>query len=227
MVSGKRLRVSDTAKTRKGTGLLVAADRREFAGVLKRLAAKQLDWPLEFSAAVEKDGRRWILTAHGPGGLAARAAEISLDREPNIDLLISTGLCGALDPTLEIGDIVEETMTVDHVVVSAAEKRALRSTGARAVDMESGLLREIAARRGIRFRQLRSVSDTAQEDLPLDFNLYRDREGRFARGRIARAALARPSSIPGMIRLERNCRRASEMLGFHFVQGGHLAGCSA
>ena len=61
---------------------------------------------------------------------------------------------------------------------------------------------------------VRSVSDTAQEDMPLDLNQYRDSAGRFSRSRILAAALARPRTvIPGLLRLDRNCRIASESLG--------------
>jgi hypothetical protein len=58
------------------------------------------------------------------------------------------------------------------------------------------------------------VSDVAGEDLPLDFNRYRDADGRFNRARIALAAMGRPFSVlPGLLRLDRNCRRAAERLG--------------
>ena len=60
---------------------------------------------------------------------------------------------------------------------------------------------------------MKVVSDTASEDLPLDFNRCRDREGRFSRLRIMLAALTRPSAISGLVRLDRNCRAAADKLG--------------
>jgi hypothetical protein len=68
---------------------------------------------------------------------------------------------------------------------------------------------------------VRAVSDVAAEDMPLDFNLYRDASGRFSRARIALAAFQRPfAAIPALMRLDRNCRIASESLGEFFVNRG-------
>lgn len=52
--------------------------------------------------------------------------------------------------------------------------------------------------------------------MPLDFNLYRTAEGRFKRGAIARAALAKPFRISGLLRLRRQARIASMRLGEFF-----------
>ena len=38
-------------------------------------------------------------------------------------------------------------------------------------------MKQIAAEWGVPFYCVRAVSDTASEDMPLDFNLYRDSEG--------------------------------------------------
>ena len=143
--------------------------------------------------------------------------------------MISVGFCGALDPALRIGDIVVtgefreggdapfvsgEVWSQDRVAVTAEEKRELRrTTGAAVVEMESAAVAAKAREWGVPFRQVRAVSDAAGDDLPLDFNRYRDSEGRFSRVRIGFAALARPLAIPGLIRLDRNCRVASESLG--------------
>ena len=104
---------------------------------------------------------------------------------------------------------------MDRVAVTAAEKHELRRrTGAAAVDMESAAILQRARECNLPFTAVRAVSDTADQDLPLDFNLYRDARGRFSRGRIALAALRRPfAAIPGLARLDRDCRRAAEPLG--------------
>ena len=84
--------------------------------------------------------------------------------------------------------------------------------------MESAAVARKAAEWGVPFRCVRAVSDTAAEDMPLDFNLYRDADGRFSRTRIALAALARPfTAIPALLRLDRNCRIAAESLGDFFA----------
>jgi adenosylhomocysteine nucleosidase len=112
-----------------------------------------------------------------------------------------------------------EILSVDRVAVTAAEKRALRErTGAAAVEMEAAAVEAKAREWGVAFRCVKVVSDVAVEDMPLDFNLYRDAGGRFSRGRIALAAMARPFSVmPRLLRLDQNCRTAAERLGEFFA----------
>jgi hypothetical protein len=102
-----------------------------------------------------------------------------------------------------------------YVAVTAEEKRALREeTGAIAVDMEAEAVRDRAAALGVPYACIRVVSDTAGENLPLDFNRYRDAEGRFSRTRIAFAAMARPFSVmPAILEFDRRCQQASLALG--------------
>jgi adenosylhomocysteine nucleosidase len=203
--------------TRK-TWLLAAAERREFDGILKRFGdgEKRADIRAEFAREISAHGDRWLLIANGPG---AASVDEGLKIRMEVDGMISTGFCGALDPALRVGDIVHEVLTLDRVAVTAAEKRELREkTQARAVDMESAAIGRKAAEWGVSFRVIRAVSDTAGEDMPLDFNSYRDAEGRFSRTRIALAALARPfAAVPGLLRLDRNCRVAAESIGEFFA----------
>ena len=210
------------------TWLLVAAERRELEGVLHRLeAAKKLEWPgARFARATEWKGDRWWMVASGPG---PRLVERALGEKKNVNGIISTGFCGALDPALQVGDIVVwgdavaseapfvrgEIFSADRVAVTAAEKRALRNrTGAAAVEMEAAAVKNKAAEWGVPFMCIRVVSDTATDDLPLDFNRFRNADGNFSRTRIALAAMARPfSAMPGLMELDRNCRRAAQALG--------------
>src|SRR5258706_644925 len=195
------------------TWLLAAAERREFDGILRRCGASQrLTWPeAQFAREVEWRGDRWILIANGPG---PRLVERALGNKIEVDAIISTGLCGALDPTLRVGDIVrggpDVVFSTDRVAATAAEKRALfERTGARAVEMESAAVRAKAAEWGVKYDCIRVVSDTADEDMPLDFNRYRDAAGRFLRTPIALAAVAHPFLVmPPPTRLDRHCRVA-------------------
>jgi adenosylhomocysteine nucleosidase len=160
--------------------------------------------------------------------------ERALEKRMEVSGMISTGFCGALDPALQVGDIVVcgqppaapsspftsgEVVSADRVAVTALEKGALRArTGAIAVDMEAASVARKATQWGVPFYCIRAVSDTAFEDLPLDFNLYRDSEGRFGRTRIALAALMRPfTAVPGLLRLDHNCRVAAKALGDFFA----------
>lgn len=168
----------------------------------------------------------WTQLASGPGSnLVAEA----LRERKKVDGIVSVGFCGALDPALQIGDIVApdgevqsarpfvlgEIVTLDRVAVTAAEKRSLRErTGAVAVEMEAATVAAKAREWGVQFRCVKVVSDTARQDMPLDFNRYRDAAGRFSRSRIGLAALRRPlTAIPALLALDRNCRIAAEKLG--------------
>lgn len=230
---------------RKGPIVAVAADSNEFAGLLRHASTiESMEWGIEYARRAEIHGESWILAADGPGpALAARAAmAASGDRTPRA--MISTGFCGGLDPALRLGDVfVASTVRdLDHdrsfdalpvsggtghaagelasqnrVASTAREKAELRRGGASAVEMEAAAVAAVAERRHAPFYCVRVVSDSANEDMPLDFNRLRDRNGRFSRGRIACAALLRPWSIAGLVRLANNCRKAANYLGDFLV----------
>lgn len=216
------------------TWLVIAAERRELDGILRRSGeGHKLDWPAEYADDVQWKGDRWLLIANGPGtGLVEEA----LTEKRDVSGIVSTGFCGALDPALRVGDIVidgaftlpreagptsrvSKILSLDRVAVTSREKLALhQKTGAAAVEMEAAAVSRKAAEWGVPFYSIRAVSDTAGEDMPLDFNLYRDAQGRFSRSRIARAALARPfAAIPALLRLNRHCQMAAESLGDFFA----------
>ena len=149
-------------------------------------------------------------------GAAAPATDF-----PHFTRIVSTGFCGALDPALAVGDIVNNPALLhseDRVAVTSAEKAALRQTHAKsAVEMEyAGVARE-AARRGLPCTALRVVSDTAAEAMPFDFNHYRKPDGHFNIPAIALAAIVRPWKFRALIRLQRNCKLASSKLGEFFA----------
>jgi adenosylhomocysteine nucleosidase len=209
---------------------LVAAEGREFDGILKRLGNSSTAeaWPgVKFARQAEWKGDRWWMIANGPGSELVKQA---LSEKKHVDGMFSTGLCGALDPALRVGDIVVSgdghfesparfvrgaVHTVDRVASTAREKRTLRNqTGAVAVDMEAATVEAHAAEWKVPFLCIRVVSDAAGDTLPLDFNRYRNERGDFSRGRIALAAVAHPFTVlPQLIEFDRNCRRAANALG--------------
>jgi adenosylhomocysteine nucleosidase len=209
-----------------GSILIVAAEAREFAGLLRRVGpGTPLHCPdIVFAREVVLHGRRAILIANGPGPkLVNKALASNSIPSWNVTEVISTGFCGALDPALRIGDIViageGEIWSEDRVAVRADEKRQLRErTGARVVEMEFAAVQAKAREWGVRCRAVRVVSDSAGEDLPLDFNRYRDAEGGFQLTRIALAGLVRPFTVlPKLMQLDRNSRLATEKLGAFFA----------
>src|SRR3954447_10688472 len=85
--------------------LLIAAEPEEFSGVMSRATrVSPLEAPgIAYAKIVDWNPGKTFLMANGPGPeLAAKA----LCRRLPVDGLMSVGFCGALDPRLEIGDIV-------------------------------------------------------------------------------------------------------------------------
>ncbi|MEO7143682.1 MAG: hypothetical protein ABI165_09295 [Bryobacteraceae bacterium] len=224
------------------TWVLVAAEAREFSGVGGFLEnVKKLDWAIDFARSGARDGRQWVLVANGPGPrLAARAIGAARASTHDMDAVISTGFCGALDPALAVGDVVvgarvvdpagrefaaripETTrrhatgavMSIDRVAATAAEKQELRSAGGTVVEMEASAVAGCAEEWGTPFYCVRAVTDEAGEGFGIDFNAMRDAEGRFDRSRIVRAALRKPfERIPELLRLDKSCQTAARALG--------------
>ena len=78
---------------------------------------------------------------------------------------------------------------MDRVVSTAAEK-ALLAKGADAVDMEAAAVAEMASARNLPFYAVRVVTDTWDENFPLDFNRMRSANGHFSRARDSRRGSA-------------------------------------
>jgi adenosylhomocysteine nucleosidase len=169
----------------------------------------------------------WLCVHAGPGfRLATEAAERAAAHRPAA--LVSVGLCGALRRDFQAGEIVVaddgglprsgrpfrrgRMVSQDRVAITRAEKETLAAQGD-AVEMESAAVRAVAARHAIPFYAVKVVSDAAEETLPLDFNLYRDRDGRFRKPRIALAVLARPWLLPDLLRFQRQANLAAAKLG--------------
>ena len=226
--------------------VFIGADKREFDGMLARsTAARNLSWPLALVKAGPWNGEPALFVANGPGPkLAAEAVRVVIERQP-VAALVSVGFCGGLNPDLAVGDIFIATgvvgvgpvlqpsgalaphkagalISTDEVAVTSAQKTKLRQTGADAVEMEAGAVAQAAKENHIPFYCVRVVTDAADEDLPLDFNRMRDRDGRFSRARILAAACRRPGVIfPELMRFNERCKNASEALG-DFVANCHF-----
>jgi adenosylhomocysteine nucleosidase len=101
-------------------------------------------------------------------------------------------------------------LSLPTVVCRAVDKQNLgRVTGAVALDMESAAIGKVAQSHGIPFAVVRTVSDVAGEDLPLDFNAFLHPSS-WVRG--IGAIVMNPSSLIGLNRLRRQSRLAAERL---------------
>ncbi len=149
-------------------------------------------------------------------------------------LVLSCGFAGGLRPDLVTGTAIfaadPETglepallaagakparfHCADRVVATAEDKRALReATGADAVEMESEAVCAACREHKIPCGTVRVVLDTAQEDLPLDFNQLMTTEQKFSHRRLALALMRRPGKAGALLRLQRQARTAAEKLG--------------
>ena len=214
---------------------------------------RKLKWPIDYAFEGIWEGRRVMLAANGEGPkLAVRAVETAIRAVSVADLsaskleaVISTGLCGGLDPKLRVNDIVVATevidaatnqrfacapvisenssvvsgavLTQDRVANTSAEKLALAQTGAVAVEMEAAAVAAHVKRARLPFACIKVVSDTAEESLNIDFNQMRDDQGRIARVKIGVYALTHPNRIPGLWNLKRRVDVAAKGLGEFLV----------
>jgi len=196
----------------------------EFSGLLRFSSrVRKLDWPVEWARSAESDGRQFWMVSNGAGARhAAKATDVAL-AGCRPEAIVSMGFCGALDPALKIGDIVDgrssTIVTLDRVARTAEEKAALRAKGAMAVEMEAAGVAERAAHYGIPFFCIKAVTDLAAQSFTVDFNQALRSDGHFATMGILKSASHNPwKAFPELFRLSRSCRIATRSLG-EFIAG--------
>jgi adenosylhomocysteine nucleosidase len=193
--------------------LVVTAVDLEARGLARHLGLARVtgsDWPHYRGGALD-------LVCAGPRAayLDVRCAGVE-----SPSLVISAGVCGALSPDLAEGDLVVPEsvvaatrrlatvalpelrragtlVTVEEIVATPEQKARLWvETGALACDMESALILEWAAKRGLRAAVVRGVSDRASRGVSPDLAAVVEPDGRVRTTRAVRLVLSRPRAIP-------------------------------
>jgi purine-nucleoside phosphorylase len=174
----------------------------------------------------------------------------------SLELVLTCGFTGGLNPDLALGAVVFETsfpsssrresaqiengeksepthvgcynlkekllaagakpakfFCADRITTTVAEKKKLRAeTSADAVEMESEVIHAVCRERGIPCATVRVISDTANEDLPLDFNQLFKPDMSLDYGKLAWAIAKSPGKTGALLKLQKQTRFAAERL---------------
>jgi adenosylhomocysteine nucleosidase len=160
---------------------------------------------------------------------AERAIRAVLAQE-HPQLVLTCGFAGGLSPELARGTVVfaadpetglESALLaagakparfhcVERVTATIEEKRALwESTGANAVEMESEIIRATCRKERIPSATVRVILDSANEDLPLDFNQLMTADQKLSYGKLAVALAKSPGKVGALLRLQKQTRGAA------------------
>jgi adenosylhomocysteine nucleosidase len=168
-------------------------------------------------------------------GIGAKNAEAAMRKflEKNLPKQVLTcGFAGGLNPSLKTGDVVfmtgypsleqkladAEAILADffsstRIATTVAEKQKLRAeTGADVVEMESGAILAVCRERRIPCAMVRAISDSAGEDLPLDFNQLSKPDMNLHYGKLAWAIIRAPWKIGALLKLHKRTSFAAQQL---------------
>jgi adenosylhomocysteine nucleosidase len=181
--------------------------------------------------AAGKSGITILLTGIGRQNAEKSLREFLANNSPK--LVLTCGFAGGLNPELKLGDVIFEIpqpstfnlqlsasgaqpakiFCADRIATTVAEKKKLRAeTGADAVEMESAAIHAVCRERGIPCATIRVISDTANEDLPLDFNALSKPDKNLDFGKLAWAIAKSPGKIGALMHLQKKTRFAAEQL---------------
>jgi adenosylhomocysteine nucleosidase len=153
------------------------------------------------------------------------------------ELVLTCGFTGGLNPDLKIGDVLFESpepstfnlqlatrlaaagaapakfFCADRIATTVAEKKKVRDqTGADVVEMESAAIHAVCREHGIPCATVRVISDTADEDLPLDFNALAKPDKSLDFGKLFFAIAKSPGKIGALMQLQKKTSLAANRL---------------
>ena len=210
---------------------LLAATMPELAAVIQRL---DMQW--QAGVAFGTCGDHTIFaTVCGVGRRRALAGLAALFKNERFDVVVNLGFAGALDPSLEVGQVLEfahvmneagdrlaldgagepgaTLLTVDRVIDSVGEKQALyEQHGAEAVDMETYHIAESLRRRRIPLRSIRAIFDDAATAPPAEAMRWLTPTGQPRALPATVWLMTHPTRLPLLRRLRKSTRVAANAL---------------
>ena len=184
-----------------------------------------------------------LLTGMGRKTCQETLAQYDFSRMGRPDVVISSGLAGALRPGFVPGDTVApkrvhtlnndadglpdaglfeqlvqqgarpiETMITSKELVKTAEEKARVGFFGEAVDMESAYVMMMSSQAGIPSVTVRTISDGAEEDLPIDFDRCLTPRGAVRPLQLLNSLVERRTGLPRLIRFGRQSHQAAYSL---------------
>jgi hypothetical protein len=145
------------------------------------------------------------------------------------DGVILAGLAGALDPSLQIADIIAtpdpgpwpplpwrrgSIYTSDKIIETFAAKAELfQKTSCLAVDMETDIVRRLAASAALPLLTIRSISDTAHDSVSAKLMNWIDDFGNPKPTALAAGLATNPLLVPQLMKLGQRSNQAAKSLG--------------
>lgn len=195
-----------------------------------------------FEANVGDQGVQVLLTGIGRKVCAESLSQYASSGSAKPNLVISSGLAGALKEGFKPGDLVvarkvrtlrndanadsdqtlleravqsgavaiETLITAERLVSTAIEKERLSFFG-EAVDMESAFVMTEFVR-SASCVTIRAISDSANEDLPIDFERCLTPQGEIKTMKIVNEIVRRPGNLPNLVRFGRQSNGAANNL---------------
>jgi adenosylhomocysteine nucleosidase len=184
-----------------------------------------------FRKRIAEDGAVSILVT-GMGKENTRRTLLQRLDQVSPAFVFTCGFAGGLDPDLSSGEVLFSTEDskltaqlsatgarpaqfhcASRIATTVTEKSELRrATGADAVEMESEAVHQVCRERGISCATVRVISDTANENLPLDFNQLSKPDLSLDFAKLICAVVKSPGKIPALLRLQKSCAVAAEQL---------------
>jgi adenosylhomocysteine nucleosidase len=117
----------------------------------------------------------------------------------------------------KVGDACSaDLLTASEILCTPSAKSealaGLNVEGPVAVDLETASYAEVAESRNVPWLAVRAISDGAREELPLDFNRFRDEEGRIDRAKVMFYTMRHPAIVPAMLGMQRRVSHCAERL---------------